>query len=80
MFYPTYVWIFIDWYLENWWITDNPSCIADGSVKPEDLGKVLIGSLSIDHFNRIEDEHVDEPNVGNIVSNNLQILNQIGSQ
>ena len=69
MFYPTYVWIFFNWYLEKWWATDNSSCIADGSVKSEDLEMLVRSSLSMDHFPRIEDEHVDELNVGNIVSN-----------
>ena len=68
MFHPTYVWMYFNWYLEKWWENKNSSCIADGSVKPEDLASLLKGSLSLDHFPRIEDERVNERNVGNIVS------------
>ena len=58
-----------NWFLENWWVTYKPSCIADGSVKPEDLDMLIRTSLILEHFPNIEDERVDEPNVGNIVSN-----------
>ena len=40
----------------------------DGSVKAEDLERVLRTSLILDHYPRIEDERVNERNVGNIVS------------
>ena len=68
MFYPAYVWMFFDWYLKDWWVAANPSCIMDGSVKAEDLEGLLRSSLSLDHFPRIEPERVDEKNIGNIVS------------
>ena len=58
-----------NWFLDNWWVTYKPSCIADGSVKPEDLDMLIRTSLILEHFPNIEDERVDEPNVGNIVSN-----------
>ena len=69
MFYPTYGWILINWYLDDWWVNDNSSCIKDGSVTGEDLERLLRFSLSVDHFPRIEDDRHDEPNIGNIVSN-----------
>ena len=69
MFHPNYVWMFFDWYLEEWWKKINGSCIIDGSVKPEDLEKLLKASLSLDHFPRIEEERKNKRNVGNIVSN-----------
>ena len=68
MFYPDYGWILMNWYLDNWWVNDNSSCIRDGSVKGEDLERLLRFSLSLDHFPRIEDDRQDEINIGNIVS------------
>ena len=47
---------------------DNSSCVMDGSVKVEDLDRVLRNSLILDHYPRIEDENANEKNVGNIVS------------
>ena len=40
----------------------------DGSVRAEDLERVLRTSLILDHYPRIEDEQANEQNVGNIVS------------
>lgn len=71
MFHPTYVWMFFDWYLDNWWVIDNASCIMDGSVKRKDLEQVLRTSLTLDHFPRIEDERADQLNIGNIVSTHV---------
>jgi len=68
MLHPTYTWITFNWYTEYWW-KDNSSCIRDGSVKIEDLERVLKTSLIVDHYPRIEDERADEQNVGKIVSN-----------
>ena len=61
--------MFFNWYLGDWWAPKNGSCLADDSVEPEDLANLVKSSLSLDHFPRIEDERVDERNVGNIVSN-----------
>ena len=69
MFHPTYVWMFFNWYLDNWWLINDSSCIMDGSVKPQDLEHVLRTSLILDHYPRIDDEHANDQNVGNIVSN-----------
>ena len=68
MFHPTYVWMFFNWYLDNWWLVDNSSCIMGGSVKPQDLERVLRTSLILDHYPRIDDEHANDQNVENIVS------------
>ena len=68
MFHPTYVWMFFNWYLDNWWLVDNSSCIMDGSVNPQDLERVLRSSLILDHYPRIDDECANDQNVGNIVS------------
>ena len=65
---PPMVGLLINWYLKNWWVRDNSSCIRDGSVKGEDLERFLRFSLSLDHFPRIKDDRQDEPNIGNIVS------------
>ena len=69
MFHPTYAWMFFNWYLDNWWVIDNGSCVMDGSVNVKDLEKVLRNGLVLDHLSRIEDDRVDEPNVGKVVSN-----------
>ena len=74
MFHPTYVWMFFNWYLENWWVTDNASCIVDGTVKPKDLERVLRTSLNLAHYPRVEVDHQDERNIGNIVSNFHKLL------
>ena len=71
MFHPTYVWIYFDWYLENWWVTVNSSCIRDGSVKGEDLEEIIRFSLAVDHFPRIEENRRDDQNIGKIVSKQL---------
>lgn len=70
MFYPTYIWIFYNWYLDNWWVYDAKwsNCVRESSVQVEDLEMVVRNSLSLDYYPRIKDEHADERNVGNIVS------------
>ena len=60
MFHPTCAWILFNWYRDNFWVADRPSCIMDGSVKPIDLERT---SITLEQFPRIEDEHVDELNV-----------------
>jgi len=69
MYHPTYAWMFFNWYLDNWWIA-NSSCTIDddGSVKGEISERVIRTSLIFDHYPRIEEEHKNEPNQGNIVS------------
>ena len=74
MYYPTYAWMFFDWYLDNWWLA-NSSCVLDGSVKGESLARVVRASLVFDHYPRIEDEHRNRINQGNIVSINLILYN-----
>ena len=74
MFHPTYAWIIYNWYRDNFWVTDNPSCIMDGSAKPEDLERVLRTSITLEQFPIIADEQRDEQNVGKIVSNYLNIV------
>ena len=69
MFHPTYAWMFFNWYFDHWWVVDNGSCVRDGSVKVEDLEKVLNNGLVLDHLPRIEDERADQPNIGKVVSN-----------
>ena len=67
MYHPTYAWMFFNWYLDNWWLA-NSSCVLDGSVEGESLEKVVTNSLVFDHYPRIEEEHKDQLNQGNIVS------------
>ena len=69
MFHPTYAWIIFNWYRDNFWVTDKPSCIKDGSVTPKDLERVLETSITLEQFPVIDHERIDELNVGNIVSN-----------
>ena len=68
MFHPTYAWMFINWYLDGWWMNENVSCIKDHSVKAKSLQRVLRNSLILDHLPRIEDMHANDTTVGNIVS------------
>lgn len=67
MYYPDYVWMFFNWYSDNWWML-NSSCIMDGSAQIKDLEKVVKTSIVLDHYPRIEDEDVNKTNIGNIVS------------
>ena len=67
MHYPTYAWMFFNWYLDNWWLT-NSSCVLDGSVKGKSLERIIKTSLVFDHYPRIEDKHMDRVNQANIVS------------
>lgn len=67
MYHPTYAWMFFNWYLDHWWLA-NSSCTGKGLVKGENLERVVETSLVFDHYPRIEDEHRDEPNQGNVVS------------
>ena len=69
MFHPTYAWILFNWYRDNFWVTDEPSCIKDGSATPKDLERVLRTSITLEQFPFIDDGRVDEQNVGNVVSN-----------
>jgi len=67
MFHPNYVWMFFNWYLDNWWLVES-SCTKNGLVQGENLGRLVRTALVLDHYPRIEDKDVDKPNVGNIVS------------
>ena len=69
MFYPKYVWILYNWFRDKFWVVDNPSCIKDDSAKQEDVEMVLRTSITLEQWPAIDDERVDERNVGNIVSN-----------
>ena len=69
MFYPRYVWILYNWFRDRFWVNDNPSCLVDGSAKPEDVERVLRTSITLEQWPAIDDEREDERNVGNIVSN-----------
>ena len=66
MFYPDYVWMFFNWYLDNWWLSKS-NCTRSG-LQTKHLGRLIRNSLVLDHYPRIEDEDADKPNVGNIVS------------
>ena len=66
MFYPDYVWMFFNWYLDNWWLGES-SCTKNG-LPAENLEKLLKDSIVLDHYPRIEDEDADKLNVGKIVS------------
>ena len=66
MYHPNYAWMVFNWYRNGWWLADT-SCTIESSIDPTSLEKVVESSLAIDHFPRIEDEHKDVPNQGNIV-------------
>ena len=65
MYHPTYAWMFFNWYLDDWWL--NGSCL-NGLVKGENLDRVMTSSLVFDHYPRIEEQHKNITNQGNIVS------------
>lgn len=67
MFYPEYVWIFFNWYLDDWWLS-NSTCVKNG-LPAKNLEKIVKTSLVVDHAPRIEEKDVNKTNVGNIVSN-----------
>ena len=66
MFYPDYVWMFFNWFMDNWWL--NGSCTKNGKLLATNLEKLIETSLVLAHYPRIEDKDADKPNVGNIVS------------
>ena len=66
MYYPEYVMIFYNWYLDYWW--SGESNCAD-KLNNKNLEMVLRRSLVVDHAPRIEDQDANRPNIGNIVSN-----------
>ena len=66
MFYPDYVWMFFNWYLDNWWLSKS-HCARSG-LQTNYLGRLIRNSLVLDHYPRIEDKDANKPNVGNIVS------------
>ena len=68
MFYPNYVWMFFNWYMDHWWLVKR-SCTKDGKLPAKNLEKIVETSLVLDHYPRIEDEDANKTNVGNIVSN-----------
>ena len=67
MFYPDYVWIFFNWYTDNWWLSKTNCSRSD--LQTKSLARLIRNSLVLDHYPRIEDEDADQPNVGNIVGN-----------
>ena len=66
MFYPDYVWMIFNWYLDHWWLAES-SCTKRG-LQAENLERLVRNSLVLDHYPRIEDKDAHKPNVGKIVS------------
>ena len=64
MYHPDYAWMFFNWYMDRWWF-DESSCTKELAVE---LETVVERSIVFDHYPRIEEDRVDEPNIGNIVS------------
>ena len=64
MYHPDYAWMFFNWYMDHWWF-DESSCTKELAVE---LETVVERSIVFDHYPRIEEDRVDEPNIGNIVS------------
>ena len=58
--------MFFNWYNDNWWT--NISCTKNDPEKEAAIEKILLTSLIYDHYPRIDEEHKDQLNVGNIVS------------
>ena len=60
--------MFFNWYMDRWWF-DKSTCTTE-AVK---LETVIESSIVFDHYPRIEEDRVDEPNIGNIVSGNFYV-------
>ena len=60
--YPEYVYMFHNWYSNEWWSQSIPECT------PDQIQEVLEFSLLIGHFPRIPDNMTNVTNVGNLVS------------
>ena len=73
MYHPEYAWMFINWYSVNWWRNNASSC----SSEAKKLEEVLETSIILDHYPRIEDDHKDKRNIGNIVSISNLIIHRI---
>ncbi|XP_065899540.1 gamma-aminobutyric acid type B receptor subunit 2-like isoform X3 [Dysidea avara] len=68
--HPKYAWMFFSWYNDNWWT--NTSCTINDLAKEAAIENILLTSLIFDHYPRIDEEHKDVPNVGNITWNNYE--------
>ena len=62
MYHPEYAWMFFNWYMDRWW-SYGSSCSA------QNLETVIETSIAIDNYPRIDEEQLNDPNIGNIVSN-----------
>ena len=58
--------MFFNWYNDNWWT--NTRCTKNNTATKADIENILLTSLIYDHYPRIDEEHKDQLNVGNIVS------------
>ncbi|XP_065899522.1 gamma-aminobutyric acid type B receptor subunit 2-like isoform X2 [Dysidea avara] len=58
--YPSYQWMFPDWYVERWWNATTTNCSVS------QLEKFLEHSLTFGHYPRLAEEDEEIKNVGNI--------------
>ena len=59
--HPNYVWMIHNWYNLDWW--KNSSCTI------EEMKKVVISQIVIDHYPRIDEKDKNKTNIGGVVSN-----------
>ena len=62
MYHPEYVWMFFNWYTNRWWFYNSNGCSA------QNLEMVIETSIVFDHYPRIDENQLNDLNIGNIVS------------
>ncbi|XP_065899536.1 gamma-aminobutyric acid type B receptor subunit 2-like [Dysidea avara] len=68
--HPKFAWMFFTWYNDKWWT--NTSCTINDPAKEAAIENILLTSLLFDHYSRIDEEHKNVPNVGNITWNDYE--------
>ena len=66
MFYPDYVWTLFNWYPAGWWSAES-SC-AKNATQAKKLERLVMTSLVLDHYPRIDEKDINKTNIGNVVS------------
>ena len=64
MYHPEYVWMFFNWYGNSWWFYGS----MHNGCSAQNLELVIETSLVFDHYPRIDEDRLNDPNIGNIVS------------
>ena len=68
MYHPEYVWMFYSWYGDHWWLDFG---IYGSNCSAQNLETVIETSIAFDYYPRIEEDRLNDLNIGNIVSSKL---------